>query len=578
PVHLDKNNQIPLSTNGFEVTSEGTTISRGDRATPTLRSTNGVCVTMEHFWQNFPSSIEITKNSVRVGLFPSLTGSPYELQGGEQKTHTTWLNFSDQSGRLNWVHTPAIARPDGAWLAECSALPTFIINVKNDPVKELIKTGLEHEKNFFAKRETIDEYGWRNFGDLYADHETWKQTDNKLFPSHYNNQYDPIYGFLRQFLLTGDPHWYELADDLAKHVKDIDIYHTEEDKAEYNRGLFWHTDHYLKAYTATHRTFSKHQEADLEEDEQLNGGGPGGQHGYASGLALHYLLTGDETSKQTVLDLAEWITCVYDGTDTCLELLLSIKNRHLDGLKDHISGKYPFDRGTGNLVITLLDSHQVTQNPEYIQRVEHIIRNTVHPADNIEEHNLSNIEACWYYIVFLQAICRYLDVKESMGSFDNEFYYARDSLLHYADWMLLNEYPYLEKPERLEFVNDTWTAQDLRKTHVLSAAFYYSPDNKKTYLDKASDIQEYVITALSASEQLSYTRIQVLLMQNHGPMEYYAQKQRTSDFAEKRNNWPQADYQHPQGLLAGVSKALIKRLCKLSIGNEINWLRKRIGK
>ena len=77
--------------------------------------------------------------------------------------------------------------------------------------------------------------------------------------TEYNNQYDPIYGFLRQFASTGNSQWFELADDLAHHVLDIDIYHSKYDKAEYNGGLFWHTDHYLDAETSSHRSYSKLQ-------------------------------------------------------------------------------------------------------------------------------------------------------------------------------------------------------------------------------------------------------------------------------------------------------------------------------
>ena len=34
---------------------------------------------------------------------------------------------------------------------------------------------------------------------------------------------------------------------LARHVVDIDIYHTTNDKSAYNHGLFWHTEHYVDA-------------------------------------------------------------------------------------------------------------------------------------------------------------------------------------------------------------------------------------------------------------------------------------------------------------------------------------------
>ena len=70
-----------------------------------------------------------------------------------------------------------------------------------------------------------------------------------------------------QFLRSGDPRWWPHCDELASHVVDIDIYHTTEDKAAYNNGLFWHTFHYIDAGKATHRTYPQGCRAS-------HGGGP----------------------------------------------------------------------------------------------------------------------------------------------------------------------------------------------------------------------------------------------------------------------------------------------------------------
>ena len=579
PAHVDKDNLVTLKQNGFEVAGKKTKSNSEGRATPSLYSSNGIGISIEKFWQNFPSSVDINKNSVQIELFPTITGASHELQGGEKKTHTFWLNFSDQRNALHWIHTPPVAKPSVGWLTKYAALPTLSTLstiTKTDPIAELINAGLTHKNNFFSKREAIDEYGWRNFGDLYADHETWNRKSEGLFISHYNNQYDPIYGFLRQYLLTGNSRWFELADDLARHVKDIDIYHTQLDKAEYNGGLFWHTDHYLDAFTATHRTFSKLQGSDPYAG-RTSGGGPGGQHCYTTGLAYHYLLTGAEDSKQAVFTLEKWITLVYEGKNTCCELLLAFKNRHAAGRKNHFNGQYPFDRGTGYYITTLLDCYQLTQEQNYLSRVEDIIRNTIHPLDNINDRDLSNIEACWFYTVFLQSVCRFLDTKEAGKSYDEGFYYARDALIHYVDWMLSNEYPYLEKPEVLEYPNDTWTAQELRKTHILASAYYYSSGSNKEYLDKAKYFQDYVAAKLSTSSERSYTRILVLLMQNHGALAYYESKISSFDFEQQKKAWPKANYQQEApNIIASLLKELGKRLLKLSIINEISWLKMRL--
>ncbi len=46
----------------------------------------------------------------------------------------------------------------------------------------------------------FDEYGWRHFGDLYADHEAVGHSGETPRVAHYNNPYDVIYGAIFQWL------------------------------------------------------------------------------------------------------------------------------------------------------------------------------------------------------------------------------------------------------------------------------------------------------------------------------------------------------------------------------------------
>ena len=255
--------------------------------------------------------------------------------------------------------------------------------------------------------------------------------------------------------------------------------------------------------------------------------------------------------------------------------MLAFKNRHVAGYKNHFTGQYPLDRGIANYVNALLDSFELTQNEDYLTQVQNIFANSMHPDENLAERDLQNVELTWFYTVLLQALCRYLQVKESRQEFDQHFYYCRDCLLHFADWMLIHEYPYLEKPDVLEYPNDTWTAQDLRKAHVLAAAHYYSPDKKNQYMIKAQFFQQYVAEKLTHAETKTYTRILVLVMQNQGTVEVYQTKQASITFAATQN-WPAASYQKTSRY-AGLLKVLAKRLIKLSPKAEINWLKKRLA-
>lgn len=57
------------------------------------------------------------------------------------------------------------------------AFPWFKANTQPGALDELIAEGVDGRFNFFAKREIIDEFGWRNFGDIFADHETLYQNE-----------------------------------------------------------------------------------------------------------------------------------------------------------------------------------------------------------------------------------------------------------------------------------------------------------------------------------------------------------------------------------------------------------------
>lgn len=567
PNHVNHTKTLSISDSSTLFSCDNVPTDGPTRPVPTARLMHNdvqLAITPHRFWQNFPTALDVTPGKVTWSLFKSEPNLPVELQPGEQKTHSITLRIESASRS-----TDALASISPVWIRECNVIPRLSDRLLEDPLQSIIDMGIEGPGSFFAKREAIDEYGWRHFGDLYADHETAGYNGDTLFPSHYNNQYDPLLGFLKQWLISGDQRWRELADDLARHVIDIDIYHTNLDKPEYNQGLFWHTDHYLPAETATHRTYSKHHTGNAYQDH-AGGGGPGGQHCYTTGLQLYYFLTGCQAAQQAVLGLTGWISTVYEGDDTLFGLLLSYKNRYRIDLKDISSGAYPLDRGTANYMMALLDSYEITNDPHYIQRVAYIIRQTIAPQDDISAtRDLANVENCWFYTVFLQAVCRYLDIQLHIGK-NHDYHYAVACLLHYADWMAVNEYPYLEKPDILEYPNQTWSAQDLRKVAVLSiAATYADASRAASYRAKAAEIKQYVVHAITHSDEKHYTRILALLMQNYGIDTIESDTQPNpvdvsavlSTSIQRDQGWP--------GYVAHVVK-------KLSVTREWQQLQKRI--
>ncbi|PPI79372.1 hypothetical protein DXI23_03725 [Marinobacter flavimaris] len=524
PNHVDRFGKITTRFRGYSISKDGQAISSGLRANPRLiweSDKTSLQIAVPRFWQNFPTSVCGEQRKVVAGLFPEDSGQLYELQGGERKRQTLFIDHSERKDDLSWVYAPLTPVLDASVYEASDAFPWFQANQPKGPLDELINQGLEGPYNFFQKREQIDEYGWRNFGDIFADHETLYQPEGEPpLVSHYNNQYDAIYGFARQFALTGDSRWFELMDDLARHVVDIDIYHTNEDRAEYNHGLFWHTDHYLPAHTATHRTFTRHN--DTSSTPGQTGGGPAAEHCYTTGLLYHYLMTGQADSRAAVLDLTQWMVNLHDGSRGLLAQLLAVKKQEVPKLKALVRGeqpsthRYPFTRGTGNYLTALMDAAILEPHNGWLEKASQVMRDTIHPGDDIGARNLLDVEIGWSYLILLSAMARFLKLKRQYQEIDASYLYTREAFLKYTAWMQTNESPFLQEPEQLEFANDTWVAQDIRKAMLLfNAAELSQGDEAADYRHTAQTWLEQACNTLANSPEKHFSRILIILAQNY---------------------------------------------------------------
>lgn len=515
PNHVDSSNDLTVSFSGYRLNYhyDGRQERKeGKRATPYLLADCGNSFfggASLDFWQNFPKSLSIEGAKLTIGLFPAECRKSFELQPGEQKRHTIFLQFCppEASNVLPQFILPLNVAVDPQWVARSKAVSYFSPANQADNVlyRDYLRNIIEGEHSFFNKREIIDEFGWRNFGDLYADHEAVQHTGKEPFISHYNNQYDFVYGACLHHLRTGDRRWWNLAAPAARHMVDIDIYHTQEDRAAYNGGLFWHSDHYLPAKTASHRAYSRKNKTSSDY-----GGGTSNEQLYSSGLALYYFLTGDSLAKEAVLELAEFVLQMDDGSKTILALFdegpsgLASKTVYQDYHKP--------GRGPGNAINCLIDAYRLSSNRRYLDKAEELVRRCIHPKDDIAALNLNDPEYRWSYLVFLQIIGKYLDYKRELGEYDYPFFYARDSLLHYAEWMVAHELPYQEVLHKVLIPTETWPAQDIRKCHVFHLAAKYGPQEKTAaYMERASFFFERCLKDLLTYQSAYLTRPLVLL-------------------------------------------------------------------
>jgi len=601
--HVNRDGAIPLSFQGFEVRNgRGSVMRKGERATPALSlkgERSSLSCTMPCFWQNFPKALSCSDKVISVDLFPGQYADLYELQGGEQKTHSFYLHADsgkEQSrhNALAWVHHPLVPHVSAEqyYLAALSPRPVPCgKELMADPLyagyQNYITTAVKGERSFFKRREIIDEYGWRNFGDMYADHEAVVHSGEGEFISHYNNQYDGIKGGLFQFMRTGESEWFRLADELAWHVADIDIYRTDKDRYQYNGGLFWHTDHHLDAATATHRTTSKkHFEL---KDPRFVGGGPSYEHNYSTGFCYYYWMTGERPFKECVLLFAQYVIRGLEGPDTLLEHGMNSAKKIKSRLKKS-TGSPPFGlttgpgRGSGNALNTLLDAYLISSEEVYLEWAEWLIRQCVSPWDDVASRDLLNAELRWMYVIFMQSLGRYLDVCMERGQVQGFFEYALGAFLKYADWMLDNEYPYLEKPELLEFPNETWAAQDIRKADILAwAARYCAEERRPLFLRKSRYFFEKSMQHVLEFKENSYLTRPVVVMMTNGlvHMDVYQNTDHISDWGPggKTTIRNQANPEKGPGILTEVAselKNIVKIAGKSSLTKEISWLKNRM--
>ena len=508
--HVNRHNRVPFTFRGFRATSAGRLIE-GLRATP-IASIGGqssrVSVVMPRFWQLCPKAIEAEAGLCRIGMFPGVHGDFHELQGGERSTVSFGVCFGRDTVSaepLAWMRAPVFVSADpisyrlaSVWAPFTSASPS-----SEDGYESLVNVAINGADTFEQRREQIDEYGWRNFGDLFADHEA----AHEPLISHYNNQYDAIAGFLTRFVQTADPRWWTLANDLTRHVTDIDLYHTTRDRAAYNGGYFWHTQHYQSAGTATHRAYSRRTGA--------SGGGPAAEHNYTTGLMLHYFLTGSERSRESVIQLADWVIEMDDGRKSRFRWLDTCSTGYASSTRS-LDFQGP-GRGAGNSINALLDAYRLTHDPRYLDKATTLVRRCVHPDDDVAALGLLDVENRWSYTVFLQVLGKYLECRAEVGLADHVFEYARTVLVRYAEWMAGHERPYLDAPQNLEFPTETWAAQDLRKAAVFEFAARFSRglEQQAQFGECARRFVDGPIAYLLASPTARLTRPIVLLLAYH---------------------------------------------------------------
>jgi hypothetical protein len=250
---------------------------------------------------------------------------------------------------------------------------------------------------------------------------------------------------------------------------------------------------------------------------------------------LHYFVTGDPLARDAARSLTRFVVDIDDGSKTVYRYLAR-------GDTGYASASRSFDyhgpgRGSGNSLNALVDGHRLTGERLFLDKAEQLIRRCTHPRQNIERLTLLDPENRWFYTMYMQSLGKYLQWKIERDELDAMYAYGREVLLHFARWMVDHERPYLDRPELLEFPNETWAAQDMRKSEVFDhAARHASGEDAARFTERAEFFFRYSIDTLATMPSRTLAR-PVVLMLVHGSLRAHVRKHGIVPAPAPREDW-----------------------------------------
>jgi hypothetical protein len=297
-----------------------------------------IAVTLRDFWQQWPKSLEIDAGSAKVGLFPRFKngafshmqpwykhdylfeGESYRLREGQSRRWQVWVDLSGHGEQLaKSANRPLVAAADPVQAIKTGEWG--YIAAAGSPAMGEYDAWADNQFEGYNKsiREQRD-YGAMNWGDWWGERGcNWG-----------NHEYDTPLHMLIQFARTGDPKYFYVGEQCARHLSEVDVVHfvNKELKDYFSQ---WESPDYPSRPGMVHEHSIGHVGGfhpvekirqlylDLQVDanvqnpylclDPFNLG-----HIFTLGLAHYYLLTGDPWVKETIERIGEnLMKLVEDG-------------------------------------------------------------------------------------------------------------------------------------------------------------------------------------------------------------------------------------------------------------------------
>ncbi len=309
------------------------------------------CIRVENFWQMNPKAIEISKKYIGVYMWPNRYVRYLDLPSGISNTMNIYYRpLKRNSSRILSAKVSALLlQADPKWVANTGVFGHFI------PEEETAKSFPFYNRrigSFFdslAKRpEQEDLTGMFDYGEIGL--------PNKWM----NNETTVLRCLLTQYLRTGKPDIFYRAQNLMRHLRDVDTCHWGNLRLMHHPSAGIHTTYWF-----------------------------GPAHFWITGLIWYYWLTGDmrtyEVAKELGTMLVAWSGKAYEGRNRSRMLFHlaelydlthlkcfreAFERQYNHGRPTEINGKYNRDYYGGTGLSAIMRMYETTGESKYLARLK----------------------------------------------------------------------------------------------------------------------------------------------------------------------------------------------------------------
>ncbi len=294
-------------------------------------SKGGLAIAVKDFWQQWPKSLEVGKEGIKVGLLPRFEPGTfahmepwykyqywfqdncYRLRTGQTPRWEIWLDLpGDGESLAKAANAPLVPAADPA-----QAIATGVwgyIAPAGSPGMEQYDAWAENlfDNAYCRSIEVQRDYGQMNWGDWFGERQcNWG-----------NHEYDTPEHILIQFARTGDPKYFHVGNVAARHTSEVDVVQFVNDdlKKHFEQDLGGHPAYPVRP-GMVHQHCVGHVSGfySVEKIRELYvsfGTGNSARpylcldpynlgHIWTQGMVYNYFLTGDPWMKETVEKIAE---------------------------------------------------------------------------------------------------------------------------------------------------------------------------------------------------------------------------------------------------------------------------------